>query len=105
MDFTTYYICLLRKAPAWTGAKSSELEQLQAHHVAHTLGHVTSGAALAAGPVTDGGDIVGFAIFVTPTIEEAHTRMAADPAVQAGRFVFELHPWITPKGQLPEPMA
>lgn len=105
MEFSTYYICLLRKGPVWTAERTPELEQLQARHVAHTLEHVTSGAALAAGPVTDGGDIVGFAIFVTRAIEEARARMAVDPGVQAGHFVFELHPWLTPKGQLREPSA
>ena len=102
MELSRYYLCLLRKGPAWTAEETPESKQLQARHLAHTLEHVSSGAAIAAGPVTDGGEIVGCAIFVTPTVEEAHTRMAADPGVQAGRFTFELHPWLTPKGQLPE---
>jgi len=103
MDLRTYSICLLRKGPAWTAEETQELEQLQAQHVAYTRQKVASGAAIAAGPVTDGGDIRGFSIFRTATLAEAQALAEADPGVRAGRFVVELHPWMTPVGVLPEP--
>lgn len=71
--------------------------------MAHTVQTVSSGAAVAAGPVTDGGDIRGFSIFRTATLAEARAIAEADPGVLAGRFVVELHPWMTPRGRLPAP--
>ncbi len=103
IDLRTYSICLLRKGPAWTAEETRELEQLQAQHVAYTRQKVASGAAIAAGPVTDGGDIRGFSIFRTATLAEARAIAEADPGVRAGRFVVELHPWMTPAGVLPDP--
>lgn len=105
MELSTYYICLLLKGPAWTAEESPELKQLQARHVAHIRWTVSSGAAIAGGPVTDGGHIVGFSVYKTATLEEARAIAESDPAVRAGRFVVELHPWMTPAGQLPAPAS
>jgi uncharacterized protein len=103
MELSTYYVCLLLKAPAWSAEETPELEELQSQHLAYTLQLMTSGATVAAGPVTDGGEIRGFSIFRTSTLAAARTLAEADPAVRAGRFVVELHPWMVPTGRLPEP--
>jgi uncharacterized protein YciI len=101
MEMKTYYLCLLRKGPAWTSEVTPELARLQEQHVAHNLSHIASGAKLAAGPVDDGSDIRGISIFQTATLDEARAIAAADPAVRAGRFVVELHPWMVPVDMLP----
>ena len=49
-----------------------------------------------AGPVTDGGDIVGFSILEAASMEAALTLANADPAVQAGRVSVRLLPAILP---------
>jgi len=98
MEMKTYYLCLLRKCPAWTPEETLELAWLQEQHVAHNLSHIASDAKLAAGPVDDGSDIRGISIFQTATQAEARAIAAADPA---GRFVVELHPWMVPVGMLP----
>ena len=103
MELKTYYICLLRKGPAWTAKETPELEQLQARHVAHNVELMASGAKLTAGPVDDGSDIRGISIFCTATLEEARVLAEADPAVRVGRFVVELHPWMVPAGSLSDP--
>lgn len=103
MELRTYYICLLRKGPAWTAEETPALEQLQAQHMAHTRQVMESGATIAAGPVDDGSDIRGFSIYRTATLAQAQALAEADPGVRAGRFVVELHPWMAPSGRLPEP--
>ncbi|HEX8037163.1 MAG TPA: YciI family protein [Ktedonobacterales bacterium] len=106
MELNTYYICLLRKGPKWTSEETPELEELQARHMEHIGSLVASGAKVAAGPVDDVSDIRGFSIFRTATLAEAQALAEADPAVQAGRFIVELHAWRTPAGGvLPPPMA
>ncbi|MEO7003079.1 MAG: YciI family protein [Ktedonobacterales bacterium] len=103
MELSTYYICLLRKGPTWSVEVTLELEHLQAQHVAHTRQLMESGATIAAGPVDDGSDIRGFSIYRTATLAQARALAEADPGVRAGRFIVELHPWLTPTGRLPEP--
>jgi uncharacterized protein len=105
MELDTYYICLLRKGPAWTAQESPELEDLQARHMAHNAALLASGAKVAVGPVTDDGDLRGFSIFRTATLAEAQALAEADPGVRAGRFIVELHPWMTPAGSLPPPAS
>lgn len=105
MELSAYFICLLRKGPAWTAEESPELERLQAAHMAHTLRLMESGKTIASGPVDDASDIRGFSIYRTATLAEAQALAEADPGVRAGRFVVELHPWWAPAGRLPAPEA
>ena len=103
MELSTFYTCLLRKGPSWTAEETPGLDPLQARHIAHIRWLGASGATVAAGPVDDNSDILGFSIFRTATLDEARALAEADPAVCAGRFVVELHPWMVPAGTLPEP--
>ncbi len=104
MELSAYYICLLRKGPGWTSEATAELERLQAQHVAYTQGLWAAGKTIAAGPVKDNSDICGFSIFRTATLAEAQALAGADPGVRSGRFVVELHRWLTPTGgALPAP--
>jgi uncharacterized protein len=106
VELSTYYICLLRKGPKWTSEETPELEEMQAQHMAHISSLVASGAKIAAGPVDDESDIRGFSIFRTATLAKAQALAESDPAVQAGRFIVELHAWHTPAdGVLPPPMS
>ncbi len=106
MELSTYYICLLRKGPKWTSEETPEGDELQALHMEHIQELVASGAKVVAGPVDDASDIRGFSIFRTATLAEAQALAESDPAVQAGRFIVELHAWRTPSGGvLPPPMA
>ncbi len=105
VELDTYYICLLRKGPKWTAEETPELAELQRQHMAHTQHKVSSGAAIAAGPISDESDIRGFSIFRTATLAEAQALAEADPAVRAGRFIVELHAWRVPKGYLPAPLT
>lgn len=104
MELLTYYICLLRKGPAWTPEVSPESEQLQAAHMAHVKARMDDGITIAAGPVNDESDIRGFSIYRTATLAEARAIAEDDPGVRAGRFNVELHAWMVPVGYLPPPL-
>ena len=54
------------------------------------------------GPVLDGGDLRGVGVFRVGSLAEAQALSDADPAVQAGRLISEIHPWMIFKGILPE---
>lgn len=53
-------------------------------------------------PVSDGSDIAGIGVLNT-SVEEAQKIMDEDPGVQAGVFVYEIHPCRSfPGSSLPE---
>ena len=48
------------------------------------------------------GDLRGVGIFRVGSLAEAQSLSDADPSVQAGRLVSEIHPWMVGKGLLSE---
>lgn len=58
------------------------------------------GLSIAAGPFTDGGDILGAMILRAATAEQAKQIEAEDPAVKAGMFTMDVLPFVsTDEGQ------
>jgi uncharacterized protein len=95
-----YYLCFLRRGPAWTAEESPQLARLQEAHLVHLTWLLQAGHSIVSGPVLDAGDLRGITIFRTDSLAAAQTLAAQDPAVQAGRFVVEIYPWWVPAGIL-----
>jgi hypothetical protein len=72
-DMKVYYLRQLKRGPIWTAEETPEVERLQAAHLAYGR-----------------------------SLHEAQALSDADPAVQAGRLISEIHPWMVHKGILPE---
>jgi uncharacterized protein len=72
---------------------SSERSQLIQGHLKNIGRLAKEGKLLLAGPFLDKGDLAGIFVFNVTTIEEARNLVATDPAVKAGLFDMELHPW------------
>ena len=104
-EMTTYQVAFLMRGPAWTPAKSPELEQLQAAHLAHIGKMAETGKLILAGPFADGGDLRGLFIFRVDSLEEARALAEQDPAVKAGRLRLEWHPWYAAKNITVTPKA
>jgi uncharacterized protein len=86
-----YVLAFLKK-----GSKtfdSSQRNQLLQGHLKNIGRLAKEGKLLLAGPFLDKGDLAGIFIFNVTTIEEAKNLVATDPAVKAGLFAIELHPW------------
>mgnify|MGYP001067930589 CR=1 FL=1 len=64
-----------------------------------------TGKLLVAGPFSDDGALRGMYVFNVATKEEAEALVKSDPAVQAGRLRFELHPWFAAKNIVVTPHA
>ena len=99
---TVYFMGFLRRGPTWTPDVTPETERLQADHLAHIGRLGQSGALILAGPFLDGGDLRGIFLFRTESQAAAEALAAADPAVQAGRLIVDIHPWMTQAGVLPD---
>jgi uncharacterized protein len=72
---------------------SSERSQLIQGHLKNIERLAKEGKLLLAGPFLDKGNLAGIFVFNVTTIEEARNLVATDPAVKAGLFDMELHPW------------
>jgi uncharacterized protein len=62
-------------------------------HIAYFQSLLTSGKVIIAGPIQDDPELVGVAILNTKSSDEARTWIMSDPAVTAGYFSPDLHPW------------
>jgi uncharacterized protein YciI len=87
------YVMAFLKAGPNQDMDSTQKAQLQRAHLDNIFRLADEGKLAVAGPFLDGGDLKGIYIFNVETIEEAKALTETDPAVKAGRFALELHPW------------
>jgi uncharacterized protein YciI len=93
-----YYFCLLLRGDKAQSFSKEELEKIQAGHMANINKYADLGKIVVAGPFGDDTDRRGILIMDVETMEEAEAIVKEDPAVQAGRLTYEIHPWWTAKG-------
>ena len=86
-----FHMALLKRGPAFNAAGMSK--DLQTQHIANVMTMLESGKAVIAGPLGDEGEIAGIFIFRAKSAEEARAWAESDPAVKAGFFTAEMHPW------------
>jgi uncharacterized protein YciI len=96
-EMTTYYVGFLYRGAKWTPEETAETRKLQAAHMANIQRMGAEGKLVIAGPFGDNGDLRGLYVFRVGSAEEAKALVESDPAVQAGRLRFELHPWYAAK--------
>jgi uncharacterized protein YciI len=102
-ELETYVIGFLRKGPNWGAGSKEEGQRIMEGHMANIRKMAETGKLLLAGPFGDDTDLRGMFLFRVNSLDEARNMVAADPAVQAGRFVLELHPWFARKGLVTPP--
>jgi uncharacterized protein YciI len=86
-----FHMALLKRGPNYNAAGMSK--DLQTQHIANVMTLLESGKAVIAGPLGDEGDIAGVLIFRAKSADEARAWAENDPAVKAGFFTAEMHPW------------
>ena len=84
-----------------TGAKqeldSAKSAQLQTDHLKHLKQLMEDGKLLFMGPLLDGmenKDSIRGILMFNCSLEEAKSIAENDPAVKAGEFIIEVHPWF-----------
>ncbi len=97
------YVFLLRPGPEWDPTKPLPEQARLFNHAAYLSSLAETGVMYLGGPFADisgesSGDLALGALRV-PDLPTAERYLLADPAVQAGTFVYELRPWNT---SLPE---
>src|SRR5262245_48715463 len=88
-----FQMTVMKKGPKWSTTKEADRNSIFKEHLGNVISLLSSGKAIAAGPFGDDTDVAGLFIFRAASTEEAKTWVDADPAVKAGLFVVEMHPW------------
>jgi uncharacterized protein YciI len=86
-----FHMALLKRGPNYNA--SGMPKNLQSEHVANVISLLDSGKAVIAGPLGDNSDIAGVFILRAKSADEARAWAESDPAVKAGFFIAEMHPW------------
>lgn len=95
------YLGLLRKGPKWSPEETPDSARLQDAHLANIGDMVEKGWLVLVGPCGDDGELRGIYVFRAASLAEAESMAATDPAIQAGRLICELHPWLVGRDSLP----
>ena len=98
-DMRVYYMVFLRRGPAWTAAVTPETTKVNQGHRANIDRLTKEGLMVVAGPFegTSGERaLAGIFVLRVPSMEAARAAVDTDPAVKAGRFVYEIVPWWGP---------
>ena len=101
VNMTTVYLGFLKRGEKWTPEKTPATEALQKAHLANINRLAETKKLVVAGPFGDNTNLRGIFVFRVASLEEAKALAETDPAVQAGRLVIEMHPWLVPEGVLP----
>ena len=88
-----FHMALLKKGPKWDGTTEPRRNQILQQHFANVISMFDTGKAIVAGPMGDDTGLAGIFILRSKTAEEAKAWVDADPAVNAGLFTAEMHPW------------
>lgn len=92
-----YWFVMLKRGPK-RDHPAEEAKRLQAGHMANMQAYAEKGQLQIAGPFMDDGDWRGIFILDVPDRAGAEAMCADDPAVNAGRLVCEIHPWLSQTG-------
>ena len=92
MKLREFQFILLKRGPkeVTTGWENSELRK---QHLAYVQALLEADKAVIAGRIQDDPELRGVFIFRTKSADEARGWVGADPAVAAGHFAVEMHPW------------
>ena len=101
ISMTTTYLGFLSRGAKWTPEQTPATVELQKAHLANIKRLAEMKKLVVAGPFGDNTSLRGIFVFRVASIDEAKALAETDPAVQAGRLVIEMHPWLVPEGILP----
>ena len=88
------YCLRVYKAGPHRDQPPAEAERIQMEHLRYLFQLRADGMIVLNGPIADESDLRGIAIFNTTDKDEVKRLSDGDPAVKAGRFVYEVYSWF-----------
>jgi len=92
-----YFFVLLKKGPT-RDQDSVTAAKIQIGHMENINALAAAGKLNVAGPFLDDGDMRGIFMFDCTSEDSVKAMVDADPAIKAGRLIYEIHPWMTQRG-------
>lgn len=104
--FVVYTLDLLRRPADAPAMSDTELDELQARHLAYRAGLRRDGVLVVNGPLGEQSDtsMRGLSIYAC-ALEEARRLSDGDPSVIAGRLAYDVFEWRVAAGTLAFPEA
>jgi uncharacterized protein YciI len=96
-EMKQYFFVMLKRGPN-RGQDSVTAMKLQEGHMDNINRMAKEGKLAIAGPFGDNGDWRGIFIFDMKNMEDVKKEVEQDPAIQAGRLAYEIHPWWAGRG-------
>jgi len=87
-----FELVILKQGPTALPA-DWDTSSVRQQHLEYVHSLFETGKAIVAGRIPDDPELRGVVVFNTKSADEAKEWMSGDPAVKAGHFVMELHPW------------
>src|SRR5215467_9582491 len=87
-----FELVILKQGPTAMPA-DWDTSPLRQQHLEYVHSLFETGKAIVAGRIPDDPELRGVVVFNTKSADEAKEWMSGDPAVKAGYFAMELHPW------------
>lgn len=87
------YVMAFLKTGPYEEKDSVKRAELHRGHLDNIFRLADEGKLALAGPFMDDSDMRGVFIFNVSTVDEAKALTESDPAINAGLFVIEYHPW------------
>jgi uncharacterized protein len=105
VDLEAFELVLLRTPENAPRYDDTDLERIQAEHLAYHARLRESGQVVTNGPVRDQPDVSlrGLTFYRTGSLQESLRLAEADPAVQAGRLAVEIMTWYCTPGTMSRP--
>ncbi len=86
-----FQMALLKRGPK--PVSDWDTSNLRIRHREYAYSLLDAGKVMIAGPIKDDPELAGIYIFRAKSLDEARAWAMADPAVDAGHFAVEMHPW------------
>jgi YCII-related domain-containing protein len=103
----SYELVLLRRTRRARELDEETIERIFGEHLAYTVGLVSGGQQLAAGPVRDSPaeeeHICGMGLFRQGSLDRVRELANADPGVRQGLYRVDVMLWQTPAGRITFP--
>jgi uncharacterized protein YciI len=90
-----FQMAIMKKGPKWATTSEQERNPILHQHLRNFVALLNSGKIVIAGPFADDTNLAGIFILRANSLAEAKTWVDADPAVKAGLFTPEMHPWFS----------
>ena len=93
-----YTLSFLIEGPNYRTYPEADLQENHRAHLRHLFELKQSGKLLVNGPLMGHGNIRGVSVWSSTDPEEVRGFLSDDPAIKAGRFVFEVYPYFSMPG-------